>query len=331
MNTKAKFIFLAIVFLLSVFLNLRMGSVWIENQTFWQILTRNLQGSTEYLLLWQYRLPKLLVAIGVGAGLGLAGLLMQTLFRNPIVGPYVLGLSGGSGLAVALLMLGGSWLGWHMDSPGWIVLAAGLGSIIVLWIDIMLFKILKSTASLLIAGLMIGAFSGALLSVLVYFSQAEQLQHYTFWTMGRLGNTTSGERFIFLFIVVSGYLTAIFLIRYLNQLLVGESYARSMGISLEKISLYIIILTGILTGAVTAIAGPVAFVGLVVPHLARMFFNTQMHRILLPAVFLMGSILMIWTDMISQLPGSDWILPVNSITALIGAPLVIRLLIKGIR
>ncbi len=331
MNTKAKFLFLAVVFVLSVFLNLRMGSVWIENQTFWKIITGHLEDSTAYLLLWEYRIPKLIMAISVGAGLGLAGLLMQTLFRNPIVGPYVLGLSGGSGLAVALLMLGGSWLGWQADGPGWIVMAATMGSILVLWVDILLFKILKSTASLLIAGLMVGAFSGALLSILVYFSQAEQLQQYTFWTMGRLGNTTAGERLVLISIIAAGYILATFFIRYLNQLLVGESYARSMGISLEKISLLIIVLTGIVTGAVTAIAGPVAFVGLVVPHLARMFFKTQMHRLLLPAVFLMGSILMIWTDMISQLPGSDWILPINSITALIGAPLVIRLLIKGVK
>jgi len=192
----------------------------------------------------------------------------------------------------------------------------------------MLFKRLRRPEILLVAGLMIGAFSGALLSILVFYMPAAQLQKYTFWTTGNLGNTTTAQWLTMAVAVTAAYILAARQIKYLNLKLLGDGYLQAAGASPRRLHLFIILVSGIVTGIITAVTGPLAFTGLIVPHLARLIFRTQMHQYLIPAVFLTGGIFMLAVDLISQLPGKPGVLPVNSITALIGAPLVIHLLLK---
>ncbi len=324
------FIFLLFFIIFISIVNLRLGSVWIPRENFWALFfsTNNVQPHFETIL-FSYRIPKLITAFLAGASLGLSGLLMQSLFRNPIVGPYILGLSGGSGLAVALVVMGGL-AGLNIFHSDFIIsLAAIVGSALVLLLDLLLFIKLKRTEILLIAGLMIGAFSSAVLSLLSFFAPARELQQYFFWTMGNLGNTSTLELWGLGITLIVIFFLSIGKSKFLNLMLLGDDYFKASGYSLLHMRLFIIITSGILTGFVTSITGPLVFVGLIVPHLARMIFKTEMHQYLIPAVILIGGGFMISTDIISQLPGQQGVLPINSITALIGAPLVIHLLIRN--
>ncbi len=312
-------------------LNLRIGSVWIPWDMFLRILSGDEVSASLHAIVWQYRFPKLIVAFAAGSGLGLAGLLMQTMFRNPIVGPYVLGLSSGSGLAVALVIMLGLSVLPGLQSVYGISMAAVAGSVAVLSFNLFLFRFLRRTEVLLIAGLMIGAFSGAILSILSVYVPAEKLQRYFFWTMGNL----SVAQPVFLWILGLGiplfFLLTAGRIKYLNLLLLGDDYVRSAGVDLNRLHLFIILISGIITGLITAVTGPLAFVGLIIPHITRMVFKTQLLQYLIPGVFLIGGIFMVATDLAAQLPGHTGILPVNSITALIGAPLVVHLLIRNLK
>jgi iron complex transport system permease protein len=327
---KYYFVLLAILIIVAM-LNLRLGSVWISWDDFRMILSGREANTSLYTIVWEYRFPKLLVAAAAGSGLGLAGLLMQTMFRNPIVGPYVLGLSSGSGLAVALLIMTGIAVFPKLNSAYAISAAAIGGSSAVLLLNLALYKKVKRTEVLLIAGLMIGAFSGAVLSILSVFAPAEKLQRYFFWTMGNLTVTQP----LYLWMIGIGVGTIYFLaftkVKYLNLLLLGDDYVVSSGVNLKRLHLFVIILTGILTGLITAVTGPLAFTGLIIPHITRMIFRTEMLQYLIPGVFLTGSGFMILTDIVAQLPGSTMVLPVNSITALLGAPLVVHLLLRNLR
>ena len=293
-------------------------------------------GSTASKDTWEYiifnvRLPKAITAVLVGVGLSISGLLMQTLFRNPLAGPYVLGLSSGSSLGVAFVILGASILPTFLSeillSSYGIILASCLGSFLVMLLVLIVSQRLRDTATILIVGLMFSSFTGAIVSVLTYFSSAEQLQKFTFWSMGNLGNL-SWQNILILFIsVLIGLLLSIISIKSLDALLLGENYAKSLGLNIKKSRYSIIIATCILAGSITAFAGPIAFVGLAVPHLAKLLFQTSNHKILFWSTILIGGILMLFCDMISQLPGLDFTLPINAITSIIGAPIVIWLLI----
>ncbi len=325
------FLGLVLVLILVSLINLRTGSVWIPWHDFTRVISGQLSDSGYHTIVWQYRMPKLLVAAMAGAGLGLAGLLLQTMFRNPIVGPYVLGISSGSGLAVALVMMSGLAYFSGIHSAYILSLAAIAGSFLVLAFNLFLFEQLRKTEILLIAGLMIGAFSGAVLSILSVYAPAEQLQRYFFWTMGNL----TVSRPVFLWILGLGvpllFIISASKIKYLNLLLLGDDYVRASGVRLDRLRWFIILISGILTGLITAVTGPLAFVGLIIPHITRMIFRTQMLQYLIPGVFLTGATFMIAADVISQLPGRAGVLPVNSITALLGAPLVIHLLLRNSR
>ena len=284
----------------------------------------------EYIIL-NFRLPKAITAILVGIGLSISGLLMQTLFRNPLAGPYVLGLSSGSSLGVAFIIMGASFLpvflaDLFLSSFG-IVLASILGSLFVLFLVFIVSKKLKDTMSILIVGLMFSSFTGAIVSVLTYFSSAEQLQKSTFWSMGNLGNLSWLQLLILSISVTIGCLFSLFSLKSLDAFLLGENYAKSIGINIKKQRNIIFISTGILSGSITAFVGPIAFVGLAVPHIAKLLFQTSNHKILFWSTILIGGILMLFCDMISQLPGMDFTLPINAITSIIGAPIVIWLLI----
>ncbi len=332
-NKSILFIVLALLTVLLFVLDISFGSVSIPIKDVYTTLIGNqaTKDTWEYIIL-NYRLPKAITAILVGIGLSISGLLMQTLFRNPLAGPYVLGLSSGSSLGVAFVVLGSGFLPAFLStlllSSYGIILASCMGSFLVLLAVLFVSQKLRDTMAILIVGLMFGSFSSAIVNVLTYFSTAEQLQKFTFWSMGNLGNLSWTSISILSVSVFIGLLLSFFSIKSLDALLLGENYAKSLGLNYKKARLIIIFATSILAGTITAFAGPIAFVGLAVPHIAKLVFQSSNHRILFWATLLFGAIIMLLCDIISQLPGSDYTLPINAITSVIGAPIVIWLLVR---
>ena len=329
------FLFLTLLIgaILLFFINISLGQVFIPFKEIFKSLTgSHASKETWEYIIFNYRLPKAITAILVGMGLSVSGLLMQTLFRNPLAGPYVLGLSSGSSLGVAFVILGASYLPTFIAnyflSPYGIMFASCLGSLLVLFLVLLVSKQLRDTATILIVGLMFSSFAGAIVSVLTYFSSAEQLQKFTFWSMGSLGNLSWNQIVILLAAVTIGLFLSVLNIKALDALLLGENYARSMGINFKKSKFIIIIATSILAGSITAFVGPIAFVGLAVPHIAKMIFQTSNHWLLFWSTLLFGAITMLFCDMVSQMPGTNTILPINAITSIIGAPIVIWLLVR---
>ena len=334
-NIKHKILFTSLLIgLVVVFLlNIGFGQVAIPLKEILKsiagIETNN--ATWEYIIL-NFRLPKAITAILVGIGLSISGLLMQTLFRNPLAGPYVLGLSSGSSLGVAFVIMGASILPgffaeFFVSSLG-ILFASILGSLFVLSLVFLVSKKLKDTLSILIVGLMFSSFTGAIVSVLTYFSTAEQLQKFTFWSMGNLGNLSWIQISILSISVAIGLFLSLFSIKSLDAFLLGENYAKSLGIEIKKQRNLIFIATGILAGSITAFVGPIAFVGLAVPHISKLVFQTSNHKILFLSTIVLGALIMLLCDTISQLPGLDFTLPINAITSILGAPIVIWLLIR---
>lgn len=313
-------------------LNISLGSVSIPIEEVIKSFFGNIDNDAWYYIIQNYRLPKAVTAVLVGSGLSISGLLMQTLFRNPLAGPFVLGITSGASLGVALVIMGSSIFGGLFAtilSSNWsIVLASSLGSFLVL-VTVLLasFKI-RDTMALLIIGLMFGSITSAIVSVLSYFSSADQIQQFVFWGFGSLGNLTWNEVAVLASICGVGFIITIAKIKGLNTLLLGENYAKSLGLNIKTNRILIIIATSLLAGTITAFAGPIAFIGLAVPHITRQIFNTSNHKTLIPAVFLIGSIIMLICDSIAQIPNSDYTLPINAITSLIGAPVVIWLLLR---
>lgn len=313
-------------------MDLISGQVSIPLKEVFKIITgQEASKSTwEYIIL-NFRLPKAITAILVGMGLSISGLLMQTLFRNPLAGPYVLGLSSGSSLGVAFVILGAGFLPSFLNSAVLssygIVLASCLGSFLVVLAILIVAQRLRNTMSILIVGLMFGSFAGAIVNVLSYFSTAEQLQKFTFWSMGNLGNLSWNSIGILGTVVGIGLLLSLFSIKSLDALLLGENYAKSVGLNFKKARFIIIVATSILAGSITAFAGPIAFIGLAVPHIAKLLFQTSNHKILFFSTLLIGGILMLICDIISQMPYLSMTLPINAITSIMGAPIVIWLLI----
>lgn len=313
--------------------NISLGSVLIPiEETINALIGKPTQTESWYYIIWNYRIPKGFTAILVGGGLALSGLLMQTLFRNPLAGPFVLGISSGASLGAALLIMGttlfSGLLTWEIANDISMALAASIGSFLVLLVVMTVASKVKDTMALLIIGLMFGSITGALVSVLSYFTNAERLQQFIFWSFGSIGNLSWNQLLLLSIIVIVGIILSILSIKALNTLLLGERYAQSMGINIKKSRYIIILATGLLAGSITAFAGPIAFVGLAVPHLARQIFDTSNHKILIPAVIICGGILMLLCDILAQLPGSAKVLPINAITSILGAPVVIWLLVR---
>lgn len=312
--------------------NISLGSVDIPLDDILSILIGNPNKESWYHIIINYRIPKALTAILVGSGLGISGLLMQTLFRNPLAGPFVLGISSGASLGVALIVLGSTFFGGFLASflhTKWsLVIAASLGSFLVLMAVLVISSRVRDTMAILIIGLMFGSITTAIVSVLSYFSSAQQLQQYIFWSFGSLGNLNWSELLIFFFIYILGITLSILSIKSLNTLLLGENYAVSLGLNIKQSRIIIILATSLLAGTITAFAGPIAFIGLAIPHITRQLFATSNHKVLLPAVFILGAIIMLLCESIAQLPNSNYILPINAITSLIGAPVVIWLMVR---
>ncbi|MFD2727321.1 FecCD family ABC transporter permease [Hyunsoonleella rubra] len=327
------FVILIAILLLCFFVNISLGSVSIPIKDIFNSLIGNpTSQETWQHIVQNYRLPKALTAIIVGSGLGISGLLMQTLFRNPLAGPFVLGISSGASLGVALVILGSSIFGGVLASlfiSKWgIVISASLGSFLVLLAVLAVSLKVRDTMAILIIGLMFASITSAIVSVLSYFGSAEQLQQYIFWGFGSLGNLSWEDIWVLLLIYAIGIVLSVFSIKSLNTLLLGENYAKSLGLNIKQSRFIIIIATSLLAGTITAFTGPIAFIGLAIPHMTRQVFSTSNHKVLLPAVFLFGAIVMLVCDSISQLPTSDFTLPINAITSLVGAPVVIWLLVR---
>lgn len=322
-----------IVSLVLLFLiNMSLGSVAIPlKEVFTTLAGGTSEKSTWQYIILNYRLPKAFTAILVGMGLSISGLLMQTLFRNPLAGPDVLGLSSGASLGVAMVVMGAGFfpvlLSGILLSQFSIVIASSLGSFLVLLAVLAVSQRLKDTMAILIVGLMFGSITSSVVSVLTYFSSAEQLQKFTFWALGSLGNLSWNSIIILSSCTLIGLTLSFINIKPLNALLLGENYARSMGVDYQRTKTLLIFTTSILTGSITAYAGPIFFIGLVIPHIAKLVFQTSNHAILFWATLLLGISIMLLCDTISQMPGCDFTLPINAVTSIIGAPVVIWLLL----
>lgn len=315
-------------------LSLTLGSVEIP---FSEIITI-LSGGEPTRATWativlKFRLPKAITAVLAGSALAISGLQMQTLFRNPLAGPFVLGISSGASLGVALVVLSvGTTAASLVALLGFfgnfgLVIAASLGS------GLMLFLVMSvahrvSNMTLLILGLLLGYATSAVVSVLLYFAIPERIQTYLTWTFGSFGNVTWSQLQALLPVVVLALVMAWLSAKPLNALLLGETYARSLGLTVRRARFWILTSASILAGAVTAFCGPIAFIGVAVPHLCRSLFNTSDHRVLVPGTIIIGGIVALAADLIAQLPGSDTILPLNSVTALIGAPVVAWVILR---
>ncbi|WP_297335465.1 iron ABC transporter permease [Algoriphagus sp.] len=331
-NRPVYFLVFGLVLMLFFFLiNISLGSVSISiSEIITGLLFSEWSRSSYEQIILTYRFPKAIVAILAGMGLSLSGVQMQTFFKNPLAGPYVLGISSGAGFGVAVLILAGSIFGYAVGSihPWTISLAGTLGAGLVLSLVSLVAWRVKDSMTLLIVGIMFGAAVSAVISVLSYFSGAEALKLFTVWSMGSLGSLAWNQVAVLSVTVLAGMLPLLFSIRSYNALLLGEPYAKSMGISTFGLRWWMIGSTGLMAGAITAFCGPIAFVGIAVPHLARIIFKTADHRILFPASGILGAILLLICDSIGQLPGMAESLPINAVTSLIGAPVVIVLVLR---
>ena len=323
-----------ILILLIIFLaNISYGAVNIPTVDIFNSLfgAQATKETWQYIIV-DYRLPKAITAVLTGVGLSVAGLLMQTFFRNPLAGPYVLGLSSGSSLGVALVILGSSVLPSFLSSSILsvyvIVFASCLGSLLVLVLVLLASQKLRDTNSVLIVGLMFSSFASAIVGVLTYFSTAEQLQKFTFWSMGNLGSLDWSSVLILFIAVFIGLILSFCTLKSLDALLLGERYAISLGLNFKKFRLLILIATSILAGSITAFVGPIAFVGLAVPHLAKMYCRSSSHYVLFFATIIIGAVSMLVCDMLSHVPGTEIILPINAVTSIVGSPIVIWLIIN---
>ena len=328
------FVILALIMLILFFADIIFGSVKIDIEDVLRSFTGKTGDVSESIILG-FRIPKALTAMLAGIALAVSGLQMQTVFRNPLAGPYVLGISSGASLGVAVVMLGFSScfsagsikiLGnWMIAVSAWV--GAGLLMLLIMVIS----SRIKDIMVVLIIGIMLSGGISAIVTIMQYFSHESVLKAYIVWTMGSLGNLTGQQLLIFSGSVVAGILLSILSVKMLNALVAGETYARSIGLNVKVSRIIIFTATTILTGSVTAFCGPIAFIGIAVPHITRFLFRTADHKILIPGTILSGGAVMLASDLISQIPGSDLVLPVNSVTSIIGIPVVIWVIIRNRR
>jgi iron complex transport system permease protein len=317
-------------------IDLATGSVMIPLDQMVTILTGGAAEREAWeKIVWLFRLPKAITATLAGAALALSGLLLQNLFRNPLAGPSVLGISAGASLGVALVVLWGASggvsprfiEGLGLSGKAAMVAAAGVGAGLVLAAILYLARRVSDVMSLLIIGILCGFAVNAAVSVLIHFSAAERLQAYVAWTFGSFGAVTWDDLALFTPVIAAGLLGCQLIRKPLNGSLLGENYARSMGLRILPLRLVVIGLTAMLAGTVTAFCGPVAFVGVAVPHLARVVVGSSDHHRLLPATALMGGMVTLAADLLAQLPGSQAVLPLTAVTALLGSPVIVCLIL----
>lgn len=324
---------ISLTILLFFFLNLLLGTISIPPGSIWNIVWNSGNESEIWKnIIWKTRFPQALTALVAGAGLSISGLQMQTVFRNPLAGPSELGISSGASLGVALMiLLSGSIGGIVLSKIGFfgeiaISLAAIFGALAVMAIIIAISQRVRGNVILLIIGVMIGYITTAIIGVLKFFSNDEDIRAYVIWGLGSFSKVSGNQVYTFACIMLILIPLSFLLIKTLNLILLGEGYARNLGLNIKRARLYIIICSCLLTAVVTAYCGPIVFLGLAVPHLCRTIFRTSDHRTLMPAVMLTGSSLALLCNLIARMPGFEGALPINSVTALIGAPIVISVL-----
>lgn len=314
------------------FADMATGSAGLSLREIWSALTGTAADDSTRYIVMNFRLPKAVTALLSGAALSAVGLQMQTLFRNPLAGPYVLGVSSGASLGVALFVLGMPLLGISASNVWWgaigAVGAAWIGAAIILLIIMAVTTRIKDIMAVLIMGMMFGSAATALVEILQYMSPEGAVKSYVVWTMGSLGGVLLSELWILIPIVLIGLIISVALIKPLNMLLLGENYARTMGLNIRSIRLWIFASTILLAGTITAYCGPISFLGLAVPHIARMMFREADHRILMPASMICGGGIMLLCDIATGLPSGDMTLPINTVTALIGIPVIIIVILR---
>jgi iron complex transport system permease protein len=321
--------------LVLLFLNLVLGSVAIPWKSVWNIFW-NIQEEpvTWQNIIWKSRLPQALTALVAGAGLSVSGLQMQTVFRNPLAGPSVLGISSGASMGVAFVILLSGQVGRiALSRLGFIgevamSMAAIIGSLSVMALIVYVSQKVKGNVTLLIIGVMIGYVANAVIGVLKFFSVEEDIRAYVVWGLGNFSRVSGNQMVLFIGIMAVLIPLSFLLIKTLNLLLLGDGYARNLGLNIKWSRLLVITSAGILTAIVTAYCGPITFLGLAVPHLCRAIFQSSDHRILMPGVVVTGAALALLCNLIARMPGFEGALPVNSVTALVGAPVVASVLFR---
>lgn len=322
--------------LLAAFLlSLAIGSVTIPLDNVVRILLGGTPDRATWAdIIFKFRLPKAIAAVLSGAALAVSGLQMQTLFRNPLAEPYTLGVSSGASLGVAIVMLtAGATGSTLMASVGLLgdlglATAAGLGAAATMLAVLLVARHVQNSITLLILGLMFGYLTSALVNLLIFFSLPERIQSFTLWAAGSFGGVTWSQMRVFVPLLLIGLGIASLLPKSLNALLLGENYARTLGLNVQRVRIGVIVSASLLAGVVTAFCGPIGFLGVAVPHLCRSLFNSADHRILIPTSLLLGGTLALLADLIAQMPGSQYVLPLNVITALFGVPVIVWVILR---
>lgn len=316
-------------------LNLFVGSVRISFDDILKVLLKDSEDKTLNVIIFDYRLPQAVTALLAGSALAVAGLLMQTLFRNPLADPSMLGISSGASLGVGVvILLTGAISGAAVSSFGWwstigVSLAAFIGAVLVLFVMLAFSARMKNMTTLIIIGLMIAYLAGSITDILKFFSLKEDIHAFVIWGMGSFSGVGNSKMAIFSISIIIGLVASFFLSKNLNILLLGEMYAENLGLNIHNNSVVIILVSGYLTAIVTAYCGPIAFVGLAMPHIARFLFKSSDHRLLIPATMLIGMDMALLCNLIARMPGFDGNLPINAVTAFIGAPVVISVIMKS--
>ena len=326
---------LLIALLIFVFflLNILLGSIQIPFKDVWHILWGDYNGNEIWQnIVWKSRIPQALTALVAGAGLSVSGLQMQTVFRNPLAGPSVLGISSGASMGVAfVVLLSGTIGGVALSKVGVmgeiaLTISAIIGSLSIMALIIFVSQKVKGNVTLLIIGVMVGYVANAVIGVLKYFSVEEDIRAYVIWGLGSFARVSGNQMTLFVSIMLVLLPLSFLLVKTLNLLLLGDAYARNLGLNIRRARLQVITCSGVLVAIVTAYCGPIIFLGLAVPHLCRSLFRTSDPRILMPASLLMGGAMALVCNLIARMPGFEGALPVNSVTALVGAPVVISVL-----
>ena len=325
---KKKFFILIVICLTAFIGDILLGSVPISLNYLWDSIMTDGQPIYREIIL-NYRLPKAFTALFIGGSLAVAGLLMQILFRNPLAGPDVLGINSGASLGVALLTLGGATFPFFVSSAYAQVVAAILGATLILMLVLLASTKVKSTITLLIVGVMFGYFTSSIVSILQNMSNPETLKLFITWPFGSLSAVGWHQLGLLCTIQTLTLFLSFLLVKQLNVFLLGSEYAKGLGISVERTRFYIIILTAVLAGTATAFTGPIGFIGITVPHIARGLFKTSNIKLILPASILCGSTILMFCDIISQLPIFNGTLPINAVTSLFGAPIILWILARA--
>ena len=329
MRTRLLFVILIALLVIAFVLDIMIGSANLPLSEIWKVFTGNSDNMIYNEIILNHRLPKATTAILAGASLSVAGVLMQTLFHNPLAGPDVLGVTSGSSLGVALLTLGSASLPLWLVSSWGQVIAASIGAALILLLVVVVAIRIPQTTSLLIIGMMFGYFAGAVVSILQSSSNPDTLKLFITWTFGSLAAVGWQQMAVMAPVVICGMILAFLLQKPLNILLLGKNYAYGLGVSVFRLRIWIIIATALLAGVSTAFTGPIAFIGITMPHIARGLFRTSSHQIIIPASILCGAIILLICDFISQMPGFQGTLPINAVTSLFGAPIIIWIIIKN--